>query len=134
MQRDVSARRCDFFPQLPSMHGCGEDAATEYINDHAEARCNIGETRRHHGTPKYLGNGFATMLIESGFLSAWLTAGRLVEPTRKQAISLRLDPEVVDWFRNTGPRYQSRMNAVLRAFVEHQAHIVGPASKRKRVG
>jgi uncharacterized protein (DUF4415 family) len=65
---------------------------------------------------------------------AWLTAGRLVEPTRKQAISLRLDPEVVDWFRNTGPRYQSRMNAVLRAFVEHQARIVAPTSKRKRVG
>ena len=66
--------------------------------------------------------------------AAWLTAGRLVEPTRKQAISLRLDPEVVDWFRNTGPRYQSRMNAVLRAFVEHQTRAVGPSSKRKRVG
>lgn len=64
----------------------------------------------------------------------WLTAGRLVEPTRKQAISLRLDPEVVDWFRSTGPRYQSRMNAVLRAFVEHQTRIVGPTPKRKRVG
>ena len=66
--------------------------------------------------------------------SAWLTAGQLVEPTRKQAISLRLDPEVVDWFRNTGPRYQSRMNAVLRAFVEHQVRSAPPTSKRKRVG
>ena len=51
---------------------------------------------------------------------AWLAAGHLAEPVRKLAISLRLDPDVVGWFRNTGPRYQSRMNAVLRAFVDHQ--------------
>jgi uncharacterized protein (DUF4415 family) len=50
----------------------------------------------------------------------WLEAGHLVEPLRKQAISLRLDSHVIDWFRSTGPRYQSRMNAVLRAFVEHR--------------
>ena len=66
--------------------------------------------------------------------AAWLAAGQLVEPVRKQAISLRLDPEVVEWFRNTGPRYQSRMNAVLRAFVEHQLHSGPPGTKRKRVG
>ena len=67
-------------------------------------------------------------------VAAWLAAGQLVQPVRKQAISLRLDPEVVDWFRKTGPRYQSRMNAVLRAFVEHQVHSGVPAAKRKRVG
>ena len=66
--------------------------------------------------------------------AAWLAAGQLVEPMRKQAISLRLDPEVVEWFRNTGPRYQSRMNAVLRAFVEHQVRSGPPGAKRKRVG
>src|SRR5688572_30147257 len=47
---------------------------------------------------------------------SWLAAGRLVEPPRKQAISIRLDPDVIEWFRKSGPRYQSRMNAVLRAF------------------
>jgi uncharacterized protein (DUF4415 family) len=50
----------------------------------------------------------------------WLEAGQLVEPVRKRAISLRLDPDVIDWFRSTGPKYQSRMNAVLRAFVDHR--------------
>jgi uncharacterized protein (DUF4415 family) len=53
---------------------------------------------------------------------SWLEAGRLVEPQRKQAISIRLDPDVIEWFRSTGPRYQSRINAVLRAFVEHHRH------------
>ena len=46
----------------------------------------------------------------------WNTAV-LVEPARKQAISLRVDEDVLTWFKEAGPRYryQSRMNAVLRS-------------------
>lgn len=33
---------------------------------------------------------------------------------RKQRISLRVDTEVVDWFKSKGPGYQTRMNRVLR--------------------
>ena len=40
-----------------------------------------------------------------------------VVAVRKQAISLRVDQDVLDWFRAGGPRYQTRMNAVLRAYV-----------------
>ena len=42
----------------------------------------------------------------------------VVAPTAKQAISLRLDEDVLDWFRRSGPRYQTRMNAVLRMYVK----------------
>ena len=41
----------------------------------------------------------------------------VVVPAPKRAISLRVDQDVLDWFRNGGPRYQTRMNAVLRAYV-----------------
>ena len=34
----------------------------------------------------------------------------------KTSISLRVDSEVLDWFKAQGPGYQTRMNAVLRAF------------------
>ncbi len=34
----------------------------------------------------------------------------------KASISLRLDADVVAWFKAQGPGYQTRMNAVLRAF------------------
>jgi uncharacterized protein (DUF4415 family) len=34
----------------------------------------------------------------------------------KASISLRVDADVLDWFRAGGTGYQSRMNAVLRAF------------------
>ena len=42
----------------------------------------------------------------------------LPAPPRKEAISLRLDAEVLDWFRARGPGYQTRINAVLRAYME----------------
>jgi uncharacterized protein (DUF4415 family) len=34
----------------------------------------------------------------------------------KESLSLRLDADVVRWFKSQGPGYQTRMNAVLRAF------------------
>ena len=41
-------------------------------------------------------------------------------PQPKQAISLRIDQDILTWFRDRGPGYQTRMNAVLRAFVDAQ--------------
>jgi uncharacterized protein (DUF4415 family) len=34
----------------------------------------------------------------------------------KTSISLRLDADVLEWFKSRGPGYQTRINAVLRAF------------------
>ena len=34
----------------------------------------------------------------------------------KASISLRLDQDVLEWFKAQGPGYQTRINAVLRAF------------------
>jgi uncharacterized protein (DUF4415 family) len=39
-------------------------------------------------------------------------------PSSKRAVSIRLDEDVLDWFRRSGPRYQTRMNAVLRMYVK----------------
>ena len=33
---------------------------------------------------------------------------------RKRRISLRVDVEVVDWFKSSGPGYQTRINRILR--------------------
>lgn len=41
----------------------------------------------------------------------------LVAPAAKRAISLRVDEDVLEWFRASGPRYQTRINAVLRSYV-----------------
>lgn len=51
------------------------------------------------------------------------TKARLVIPQRKQSVHLRVDPEVLHWFRRTGRGYLTRMNAVLRAYYEaHRKH------------
>lgn len=34
----------------------------------------------------------------------------------KKSISLRVDAEVLAWYQSQGPGYQTRMNAVLKAF------------------
>ncbi|MBI2800392.1 MAG: BrnA antitoxin family protein [Gammaproteobacteria bacterium] len=36
----------------------------------------------------------------------------------KASIALRVDADVIEWFRSQGPGYQTRINAVLRAFKE----------------
>lgn len=56
---------------------------------------------------------------------------RVVTPVVKQAISLRLDADVIAWFRTTGPRYQTRMNAVLRSYVEQMAQPRGTRRAKK---
>ena len=40
----------------------------------------------------------------------------LVPLPAKASISLRIDVDVLDWFKAQGPGYQTRINAVLRAF------------------
>lgn len=46
---------------------------------------------------------------------------RLLAPgERKRQMTIRIDGDVIDWFRAQGPGYQSRMNAILRAYVNAQ--------------
>jgi uncharacterized protein (DUF4415 family) len=41
-------------------------------------------------------------------------------PRHKQQITLRLDPDVIDFFKRRGEGYQTMMNAVLRKYVQAQ--------------
>lgn len=50
----------------------------------------------------------------------WARA-ELVTPGSKTMISLRVDPDVLAFFKSQGAGYQTRMNAVLRAWMEAQA-------------
>jgi uncharacterized protein (DUF4415 family) len=55
----------------------------------------------------------------------------LVVPQEKVPISLRVDSDVLEWFREAGPRYQSRMNAVLRSYMQ-RARKRRPKKSRSR--
>jgi uncharacterized protein (DUF4415 family) len=51
----------------------------------------------------------------------WSSA-RVVMPRGKTSVHLRLDSDIVEWFRANGKGHLTRMNAVLRAYVEAQKH------------
>lgn len=48
---------------------------------------------------------------------SWFRTATLALPEPKIPISIRMDREVVEWFKARGKRYQSRINAVLKAYV-----------------
>jgi uncharacterized protein (DUF4415 family) len=54
----------------------------------------------------------------------------LVIPPKKQAISIRVDEDVLDYFKKQGTGYQRRMNAVLRSYMQQTRKA--PAKKKKR--
>jgi len=42
----------------------------------------------------------------------------LQEPPAKQQVTLRLDSDVLSWFRGQGQGYQTKINSLLRAYME----------------
>ena len=51
---------------------------------------------------------------------AFWAKAELRPPKSKSAISIRLDADILEWFKSQGKGYQSRINAVLRAYYEAQ--------------
>ena len=43
-------------------------------------------------------------------------------PAPKAVLNMRIDRDVLNYFRKTGRGYQTRINAVLRAFIDAQQH------------
>lgn len=54
------------------------------------------------------------------FMDIDWSKAKMVIPDRKKAISIRLDPDIIDFFQATGKGYQTRINSVLRHFVDEQ--------------
>lgn len=48
---------------------------------------------------------------------AWFRQAEIAIPT-KTATSMRVDTDVMDWFKSQGRGWQTRMNAVLRAYAK----------------
>ena len=48
----------------------------------------------------------------------WRNARVVMPPPGKASVHLRLDADVLEWFREQGKGHLSRMNAVLRSFMD----------------
>jgi uncharacterized protein (DUF4415 family) len=56
-----------------------------------------------------------------------------LKPVSKRQLTLRLDSDVVDWFKQQGRGYQTKMNALLRAYMEeHKAAILRSKASTRR--
>jgi uncharacterized protein (DUF4415 family) len=89
-----------------------EDDTKRYSLDELQAKRACGETHTRADAPE--------IELDEDF---WRNA-RIVMPDDKgkTPVSLRVDTEVVEWFKQQGKGYLTRMNAVLRAYVETQKH------------
>jgi uncharacterized protein (DUF4415 family) len=53
--------------------------------------------------------------------AAFWADAELRMPQAKKGVYLRLDQDVLEWLKAQGPGYQTRINAILRAYMEtHQ--------------
>lgn len=74
------------------------------------------ESMRARGLDKTRANAPRAESLGADF---WKSA-RVVIPPGKTSVHLRLDRDVVEWFKARGKGHLTRMNAVLRAYVETQ--------------
>ncbi len=58
--------------------------------------------------------------VGAGINRSFFAEARLRMPTRKATVTMRVDAGALNWFKIMGKGYQSRMNAVLRMYVEAQ--------------
>jgi len=59
-----------------------------------------------------------------GIADDWYKGAYAVYPVKKEKITIRIDQDILEHFRKTGKGYQSRMNAVLNAFMEAEQNAV----------
>ena len=50
--------------------------------------------------------------------ASFFKSGKLRMPKAKPRISIRLDADILEWFKSHGNGYQTRINAVLRMYME----------------
>ena len=55
---------------------------------------------------------------ESGMIVDWSNATLLTQD-RKKTMTIRLDSDVLDFYRGMGRGYQTTINAVLRSYMDH---------------
>lgn len=55
---------------------------------------------------------------EAGMVVDWSRA-TVSMPANKAAMTMRIDPDVLAFFKGSGKGWQTRINAVLRSYMEH---------------
>lgn len=56
----------------------------------------------------------------AGLMDIDWSRAEVVIPVQKKSISIRVDEDVIDFFKSTGKGYQTRINAVLRHYMRER--------------
>jgi uncharacterized protein (DUF4415 family) len=59
-------------------------------------------------------------MAELGIDPDWMDRTQVVSPRPKERVTVRLDPDILEWLKAQGKGYQTRINSILRAYVESQ--------------
>lgn len=64
--------------------------------------------------------------------NSFFKTAKLEMPKAKTPISLRVDPKVLEWYKSQGSGYQTKINAILKGYMEHQisSHAASVHSKK----
>lgn len=68
---------------------------------------------------------------EGALPEGWENTLMIGLPPRKKDVHIRLDADILDWFKGHGAGYQTRINAVLRSFVQARQRIEHNEHERK---
>ena len=91
-----------------------EDDTTRYSLESLQERRRQGKTKTRRDAPEHA--------VEPEF---WASARVVMPPPGKTSVHLRLDSDVLEWFKQGGKGHLSRMNAVLRSFMNAQKDHAG---------
>jgi len=86
-----------------------ENDTKQYSLEELKKRRRQGKTKTRPDAPKHA--------VEPEF---WASARVVMPPPSKASVHLRLDSDVLEWFKQQGKGHLSRMNAVLRSFMDAQ--------------
>jgi uncharacterized protein (DUF4415 family) len=86
-----------------------EDDTKQYSLERLKERRSRSKTKTRPDAPKHA--------VEPEF---WASARVVMPPPGKASVHLRLDSDVLEWFKQQGKGHLSRMNAVLRSFMDAQ--------------
>ena len=114
-----------------------KERIVSYTAEEIDAKLARGESRTDWAKVDAMSQAEVERLAdedEGPLADGWEKTVILGLPPGKEAVKLRVDRDVLEWFRGTGRGYQTRMNNVLRAFVTsrqlsgHEPHPGGADS------
>jgi uncharacterized protein (DUF4415 family) len=59
-------------------------------------------------------------MADLGIDPDWMEHAEVITPRTKDRVTVRLDHDILEWLKAQGRGYQTRINAILRAYVESQ--------------